>query len=86
MSTLAAICARAERHVPGHLVAVEVALNACRPRVDLDWPCLDEDWLEGWIPRRARGARGSAARVSRIDVLEEVPHLGRCCSTISLAP
>ena len=79
MSTLASICASGrERHVHGHLVAVEVGVEGrADQRVDLDGLALDQDGLEGLDAQAVQ--RGGAVQEHRVladDVLQEVPDLG----------
>ena len=66
-----------ERHVHGHLVAVEVGVEGrADERVDLDGLALDQDGLEGLDAQAVQ--RGGAVQEHRVladDVLQEVPHL-----------
>src|SRR3989449_675952 len=67
-----------QRHVDGHLVAVEVGVE-CRAdqRVDLDGLALDEDRLEGLDAEPVERRRAvQQHRVLADDVVEDVPHLG----------
>ena len=67
-----------ERHVHGHLVAVEVGVERrADERVDLDRLALDQDRLEGLDAQAVQ--RGRAVQEHRVladHVLQEVPHLG----------
>src|SRR3989449_715618 len=67
-----------QRHVDGHLVAVEVGVE-CRAdqRGDLDGLALDEDRLEGLDAKPVERRRAvQQHRVLADDVVEDVPHLG----------
>ena len=66
-----------QRHVDGHLVAVEVGVErGAHQRVDLDGLALDQHRLEG-LDAEAVQRRGPVEqhRVLLDDVLEHVPHL-----------
>ena len=67
-----------ERHVHGHLVAVEVGVERrADQRVDLDRLALDEHRLEGLDAEAVeRGRAVQQHRVLADDLLQEVPHLG----------
>ena len=68
MSTRASACALgAQRHVHGHLVAVEVCVEGgAHERVQLDGLALDEHRLEGLDAQTVqRGGHGSAAQGAR---------------------
>jgi len=68
----------AEREVDGHLVAVEVGVEALADqRVDLDGVAFDKHRLERLDAMRCSvGARLSMDRVLVDDLFEDVPHLG----------
>ena len=79
ISTRASICASMrQRHVHGHLVAVEVGVERrADERVQLDGLALDEDRLERLDAEAVQ--RRSAVQEHRVlldHVLEDVPDLG----------
>ena len=88
ISTEASICASGdERNVHRHLVAVEVGVERrADERMDPDRLALDEHRLERLDaqPMQRRRAVQQDGMLAD-DFLEDVPHLARCCSTISLA-
>ena len=67
-----------QRHVHGHLVAVEVGVERrADERVDLDRLALDQHRLEGLDAEAVeRGRAVQQHRVLADDFLQEVPHLG----------
>ena len=77
-----------ERHVDGHLVAVEVGVvGGADERMDADGLALDEHGLEGLDGEAVQGGRAvEQHRVALGDLLEDVPDLGDCFSIILLAP
>ena len=76
-----------ERNVHRHLVAVEVGVEGgADQRVDLDGLAFHQHRLEGLDAQAVQ--RGSAVQQHRVvldDLFQDVPDLGSCCSTISLA-
>ena len=78
MSTRASACASArQRHVDGHLVAVEVGVEGgADQRVDLQGLALDQHRLEGLDAEAVqRWCTVEEHRVLLDDVFEHVPHL-----------
>ena len=88
ISTRASAWASAERRkVHSHLVPVEIGIERLTyQRVYLDGLTLDQDRLEGLDTEPVEGRRPvEQHRVLLDHLLEHIPDLGRCRSTIRLA-